>query len=347
MSELVTIVIPHYRAEVLFECLEALFAHSDLPIRVIVVDDGPDAPSILRARQEFPQILVLRNDRNRGFCAACNRGLAEARTRFAVLLNDDTRVTPNWLTPMVEAARADPAIAACQPKLLSATDPDVFDYGGAAGGYIDRLGYTFCRGRLFECRERDEGQYDAPARLFWACGSALFLRLEAVQRVGLLDPDYVAHFEEIDLCWRLRLGGYRIAAVPASVVYHHSGFSLPPSTYRKSYLNHRNNLVALYKNMPLSELVWVLPVRFFLEIAASLGYALKREWRSAPAPVVALLWCVSHPLNLSRRRRQSQTLRPRRAAPLLEGVYQGSILYQYFARGVRRAACLMREEAGS
>ncbi len=346
MSDPITIVIPHYRAAILGECLEALFAHSDLPIRVIVVDDGPDAPSIQRARKAFPQIEILRNERNMGFCASCNRGLESAQTRYAVLLNDDTRVAPDWLQPMVQIAESDTTIAACQPKLLSATDRDFFDYGGGGGGYIDLLGYTFCRGRIFAHREKDEGQYEARAPLFWACGSALFLRLEAVRQIGFLDLDYLAHFEEIDLCWRLQLAGYRILAVPASLVYHHSGFSLPPSTFRKNYLNHRNNLVMLYKNSPSSRLLWLVPVRLLLEGLAIVGYILKREWHSVLAPLLAVFWCLCHPRNLRQRRRQSQSLR-RAGAPAPDGIYQGSILFQYFARRVRSARCLMPEETGS
>ncbi len=343
MSDPITIIIPHYRAKILGECLESLFAHSDLPIHVIVVDDGPDAPSIQQARKTFPQIEILRNQHNLGFCAACNRGLQAARTRYAILLNDDTRVTPNWLAPLLQTIESDPAIGACQPKLLSPTDPGHFDYAGAGGGYMDRLGYAFCRGRIFDYREKDEGQYDGQVSLFWACGSALFVRLEAARQVGLLDPDYVAHFEEIDLCWRLQLAGYRIVAVPASVVYHHSGFSLPPSTFRKNYLNHRNNLILLYKNMAAGRLLWVLPVRLALDTLAMLVYGLKREWHSVPAPLIAFLWCLIHPLNLQRRRRHSQSLR-RTDGSSLNGIYPGSILYQYFARRIRRAARLMPED---
>ena len=347
MSESVTIVIPHYRAEILGECLEALFAHSDLPIRVIVVDDGPDAPSIERARRDFPHIEVLRNERNLGFCVSCNRGLSAAATRYVVLLNDDTRVSPAWLSPLVAAAESDPTIAACQPKLLSPTEEGLFDEGGAAGGYIDRLGYPFCRGRLFDHLEKDEGQYDGQVPLFWACGSAMFLRLEALRQVGFLDVEYFMHMEEIDLCWRLQLNGYRIAAVPASVVYHHSAWSLPSASFRRTYLKHRNNLVMLYKNQATRQLLWILLLRLAaLEPVATLGYLLKREWRSAPAPLAATLWCLAHPLQLQRRRRAIQTRRQVPAHAVRDGVYQGSIVYQYFARGVRTARRLMPEDRG-
>jgi GT2 family glycosyltransferase len=337
----VTIVIPHYRAEVLGDCLEALFANSDLPFRAIVVDDGQNGPSLQRAVQAFPRIEVLSNERNLGFSASCNRGLEAAASPYAVLLNDDTRVAPGWLGPLVDAAERDPAVAACQPKLLSATAPAMFDYGGAAGGYIDRFGYTFCRGRLFAHRERDTGQYDRQVSLFWASGSALFLRVAAARAVGCLDLDYFMHFEEIDLCWRLQLAGYRIRAVPESVVYHHSGWSLPPRSFRKSYLNHRNNLAMLCKNLDPGRLLWLLPLRLGLEFLATATYLRAGDWRAAPAPLAAVLWTLTHPAQLRRRRRQSQALR--RPGAVCAGVYPGSIVYQHFVRGVRRASELMPE----
>ncbi len=340
MSDPVTIVIPHYRAEVLLDCLQSLYEHSDWPIRVLVVDDGGNAPSMQEAAARFPQIEILRNERNMGFSGSCNRGLAAAQSRYAVLLNDDTRVTPGWLGPLVDRAERDPRIAACQPKLLSATDDACFDYGGGAGGYIDSLGYTFCRGRLLDHREIDSGQYDGEVPLFWACGSALFLRVEAARQLGFLDLDYFMHFEEIDLCWRLQLAGYRIWAVPGSVVYHHSGFSLPPASFRKTYLNHRNNLVMHCKNQPLSTLFWLLPMRIALELLASIGYLAQRRWSSVVAPLAGMLWCIMHPLNIYRRRRHSQRQRVTNAR---DGIYTGSLLYQYYARGVRRASDLIAE----
>ena len=343
MSEAVTIVIPHYRAEVLHDCLSSLYANSDHPIRVLVIDDGGNAPSMQRAAADFPQIDILRNERNLGFTGSCNRGLEATRTTYAILLNDDTRVEPGWLAPLVAMADRDEKIAACQPKLRAATDPELFDYGGGAGGYIDALGYTFCRGRVFDARERDDGQYDAPVPLFWACGSALFLRVAAAREVGLLDLDYFMHFEEIDLCWRLQLAGYQIRAVPQSVVFHHSGFSLPPASFRKTYLNHRNNLVMLCKNATCRRLLWLLPLRAALDSLALLNYLRRGQWSSSAAPVAALLWCLTHPLNIYRRRRRVS----RRVATARDGVYRGSVLYQHLAHGIDRASELLPEGESS
>jgi len=339
----VTIVIPHYRAEVLTECLASLFACPDWPIRVIVVDDGGNAPSLQSAVARFPRIEVLANPSRLGFSGSCNRGLEMVSTPYAVLLNDDTRVEPGWLRPLVAAAAADAQVAACQPKLLSATRPGYFDYGGGAGGYIDRLGYTFCRGRLFGHLEPDEGQYDRSVPLFWACGSALFLRMAALEQVGLLDLDFFMHFEEIDLCWRLRLAGYRILAVPSSVVHHHSGFSLPRGSFQKAYLNHRNNLVTLIKNLPAGRLAAVLPVRVALDLLAAAAYLARGDLRLAPAPLAALLWCALHPFSMARRRRSSRALCRPGVDARVDGLFPGSLLSHYYLRGHRRSLQLMPE----
>ena len=345
MPDPVTIVIPHFDADTLGDCLAALFEHSDdTQIHVVVVDDGPGCQPLQQARQRFPQIEVLTNPENLGFSHSCNRGLAHCTTRYACLLNDDTRVTAGWLQPMISMCETDPRVAACQPKLLSATNPEQFDYSGAAGGYVDRLGYTFCRGRVLDCLESDRGQYDHPVALSWGCGSALFVRVEAVQKVGLLDVDFFMHFEEIDLCWRLGLAGYRVMAVPASVVHHHTGWTLPPDSFRKKYLNHRNNLVALFKSLPLRQLAWLLPLRFFLEWIAALSYLAGGKGSAALAPPLALAWIAVHPLNLWRRRRRARALAGASAAPVDDGVYTGSILVDYYLRRRQTCAQLVKEK---
>lgn len=344
MNEAITIVIPHYRADTLVDCLASVFEHSDLPVCVLVIDDGGNAPSLQRARDRFSEIDILPNESRLGFSGSCNRGLEAVQTRYAVLLNDDTRVTEGWLRPLVELAEANSSIAACQPKLLAADETGAFDYGGGAGGYMDWLGYTFCRGRVFDHIEADEGQYDLPVLLFWACGSAMFLRLDAVREVGYLDLGYFMHFEEIDLCWRLRLAGHHIAAVPASVVYHHSGFSLPPRSFQKTYLNHRNSLVTLCKNMPCLRLLAVLSVRLPLELLAVALYLSRGEVRLAVAPMAALGWCLTHPADILRRRRRSRRGRQPRADDRVDGICSRSIAFQYHLRGRRTCTGLMPEE---
>ena len=335
-----TVVIPHFRSDTLDECLTALFQHSSQPLRVVIIDDGDNGPAVCRARERYPNMEILRNDTRLGFTGSCNRGLEVSGTPYVLLLNDDTRVTPGWLAPLEAAMASDDTVAACQPKLLSVSRPGYFDYSGGAGGYIDALGYTFCRGRVFDTVERDEGQYDRPVGLFWACGSAMFLRLEAVRQVGPLDLDYFMHFEEIDLCWRLHLAGWRVVSVSESAIYHHAAQSLPPDTFLKVYLNHRNNLVAILKNLPFRRLLWLLPLRLPLELLASGRYAVQGRVVCALAPLAGLAWIAVHPASLWRRRRASRRL-DTGAGPEAEGVFHGSALWHYHLRRRRTAAALM------
>jgi len=337
-----TIVIPHFNADTLVSCLQSLVDHTDAgTARVIIIDDGDGSPNLQQARRDFPEIEVLENETRLGFTGSCNRGLEAASTEFVLLLNDDTLVTAGWLPPLLGVCDADPRIGACQPKLLSATREGFFDYSGAAGGYIDRLGYTFCRGRTFDTIERDEGQYDTSAPLFWACGSAMFLRREAVDQVGALDLDYFMHFEEIDLCWRLRLAQWRILSVPASTIFHFNAQSLPPDTFLKVYLNHRNNMIALLKNLPASRLAWILPIRLALELLASIRYLVGGRFLATLAPLAGLGWIVTHPLNIWRRRRASRRLASAGTDVGSEGIFHGSALWQYHVRGRHTATDLM------
>ncbi len=335
-------MIPHFNADTLESCLQSLADHTEPDTtRVVIVDDGDNGPNLQKARARFPHIEVLRNERRLGFTGSCNHGLETASTEFVFLLNDDTRVTPGWLPPLVAACDADERVGACQPKLLSATREGLFDYSGGSGGYIDGLGYTFCRGRIFDAVELDEGQYDAPVGLFWACGSAMFLRRDAVTQVGPLDLDYFMHFEEIDLCWRLRLASWRILAVPASTIYHFAAQSLPPDTFLKVYLNHRNNMIALLKNLSLGRLLRILPVRLFLELAAGFGYLANGRLLAALAPLAGIGWILSHPTNSWRRRRASRRLVAGGVDVDGEGVFSGSVLWQYHVRRRRTAGDVM------
>lgn len=337
-----TVVIPHYNADTLTACLQSLADHTSADtVRVVVVDDGGNGPSLQKACVAFPGLEVLHNDRRLGFTGSCNRGLETSTSEFVLLLNDDTRVTAGWLPPLLAACDADASVAAVQPKLLSATRDGWFDYSGGGGGYIDRLGYTFCRGRLFGTVEQDDGQYDTPTALFWACGSAMFLRRTAVTQVGPLDLDYFMHFEEIDLCWRLRLAGWRILSAPSSTIYHFAAQSLPPDTFLKVYLNHRNNMIALLKNLPARRLLPLLPVRVGLELVASLSYLAGRRWLATLAPLAGLAWILTHPGNIWRRRRHSRSLARTGGDGGDEGVFPGSALWHYHVRRRRTAAQLM------
>lgn len=338
---LVTLVIPHYVGDILLECLGYLFSRTGMAMRVLVVDDCPDDESIRRARARFPQIEVLRNERNLGFVRACNRGLEVARSRYVMLLNNDVEVTEGWLEALVAFMEGHPECAACQPKILSSQDRRRFDYSGAGGGLMDLFGYPFCLGRIFDDMEEDRGQYDAPRPIFWASGSAILIRREALARTGLLDEVLWMHWEEIDLCWRIHLAGGAISSVPSSVLYHHSGWTLPPASLKKMYLNHRNSLIVVIKHSSLRRLLWAFPLRLGMEVLTILQGLIRLEWKRPLAAAGALAWGITHPLTLWRGRRASRRIRRVPFQEVERRMYAGSVVYRRFVKGVKRASELV------
>ncbi len=340
-SPRVSIIIPHVGGiEWLSACLESLTPTAGAEVEILVVDNGSSDGSIEIARRRFPWVQVVRSERNLGFAGGCNLGIRATKGEYIVLLNDDCEVTPGWLHTLLAEADADPRLAACQPKLLSAQRRDLFDYSGAAGGLIDVFGYPFALGRMFETVEKDLGQYDRRQRVFWASGTAMLLRRRLLEEVGLLDEDFFAHMEEIDLCWRFHLRGYEVAAVPASIVYHRSGATLAASAFRKKYLNHRNNLVMLIKNYEPVSLLWVLPLRLLLEVVTFAYAVVVLDFRRALAVLAAFGYLLTHPHRLWRQRRAAQAVRRVRDRDVMAKMYRGSVVWSYFVRGVRRACDL-------
>ena len=226
-------------------------------------------------------------DKNYGFAEGYNRALEQVEAEYVVLLNSDVEVTPHWLEPLVEYMDTHPEVAACQPKIRSERNKEYFEYAGAAGGYLDKYGYPFCRGRSFDVVEKDEGQYDTVSSVFWATGAALFIRLKDYWEAGGLDGRFFAHMEEIDLCWRLRSRGRGIVCIPQSVVYHVGAATLKKENPRKTFLNFRNNLLMLYKNLPEKDLKRVMFVRGVLDGVAAVVFLLKGEKEAAKAVLQA------------------------------------------------------------
>ena len=246
---------------------------------VIVADNGSTDDSLALLADTFPQVGVIRLDRNYGFAEGYNQALTRVGKEYDLylLLNSDVETPPGWLTPLTDYMAAHPDVAACQPKLLAEHARSQFEYAGAAGGYIDAYGYPFCRGRIFDSVETDIRQYDSVADCLWVTGAALLIRAERYWEVGGLDGRFFAHQEEIDLCWRLRARGHRLVCVPQSVVYHVGGGTLPKENPHKTFLNFRNNLLLLYKNLPERRLRRVMFLRWWLDALASLVFLLKGE----------------------------------------------------------------------
>lgn len=266
----VAIVILNWNgAAMLRRFLPSVIAYSREEADIYVADNGSTDESLALLREHFPECQVIELEKNWGFAEGYNRALGQIEAEYYLLLNSDIEVTRHWLTPLTTFMDAHPQVAACQPKLLSLSRRDHFEYAGACGGYLDRYGYPFCRGRLFDSVEADEGQYDTPAPLLWATGAALLVRARIYNDVGGLDGRFFAHCEEIDLCWRMRIRGHQIYCVPDSAVYHLGGGTLPKGNPMKTYLNFRNNLTMLYKCLPAAELGPVMRWRWLLDYVAA------------------------------------------------------------------------------
>ena len=302
--------------------LPSVVAHTSGDAEVVVAYNGSTDDSVAWLRINYPDVRVVRLDRNYGFAGGYNRALREIDSPYYLLLNSDVKVTEGWWQPLVEVLDSQADVAAVAPKLRADAERAMFEYAGAAGGFIDYLGYPFCRGRILSTVERDEGQYDTRRDIFWATGAALCFRSEVFHQLGGFDDDFFAHMEEIDLQWRAQLAGWRIVIEPRSVVYHLGGGTLQPSP-QKIYLNHRNNLAMLYKcASPLQRAV-VAVVRPLTDAAEALGYLVTLRPRRAWAVVRAWASFVAWHGALSHKRRA--VVRRKRA----EGIYHFSIVLRY------------------
>lgn len=346
-AEEVVIVVLNYNTRAHLETyLPSVLAHSP-GARIVVADNGSPDDSVAMLRARFPQVEVLELGHNYGFARGYNEALARIEGGGVfVILNSDVEVTPGWMTPLLEAMRADARIAVAQPKILAWRDKSRFEYAGAAGGWIDYLGYPFCRGRIFGHCEKDHGQYDTPQECFWAAGAAFFIRANLYRRLGGFDGDYFAHNEEIDLCWRLKRAGYSVWCIPQSVVYHLGGGTLEYENPRKVFLNFRNSLFTLLKNETTAKLLWLIPARLLLDGVAGVRFLLKGQWRAIGAIVRAH---VSFYQNFSKMRHKRQIFsrlveQNRIGPPNRAGIYAGSIVFAHYLRRVRCFASLKIKE---
>lgn len=306
--------------------LPSVMASTYTAMRVIVADNASTDDSIAFVREHFPSVEILMHPTNEGFAGGYNWALKEVSSDYYVLLNSDVAVTPSWIEPLIAIMEGNRAVAACQPKILSYHQPEIFEYAGAGGGWIDSLGYPFSRGRIFDICENDTHQYDTVQPIFWASGAAMFIRAKVYHEMGGLDASFFAHQEEIDLCWRMQLAGYRIMACPSSVVFHVGAGTLPRGG-RKVYLNFRNNLFMLCKNLPWNEKLWKLPVRIGLDAISA--------WKGLLTGDTQFFLAIfrAH-LSVTRYLFSPKKKRTYRRKPLqqLDGVYKGSVVWQYFVK---------------
>ena len=245
--------------------------------KIFMADNASTDDSILFIEKNYPKIKIISNKSNNGYAKGYNDVLKKIDSEYYVLINSDIEVSKNWIDPIINLMDNDNKIAACQPKILNYNNRNYFEYAGASGGYIDLLGYPLCRGRIFDTLEKDEGQYNDVKEIFWASGACLFVRSSYFNDIGGLDEDFFAHQEEIDLCWRFKNKDYKIMVQPESIVYHVGGGTLNSSSSFKTYLNFRNNLSMLFKNLSLFEIIWIIPSRLILDGIAALRFLLQKN----------------------------------------------------------------------
>lgn len=301
---------------------------------VVVADNGSTDDSTDFLRQRFPSVRLILLDRNYGFAEGYNRALSQLENEYAVLLNSDVEVTSGWLDGMTAYADAHPDVAACQPVIRSYRNRDCFEHAGAAGGFLDKYGFPFCQGRIFDTVEKDRGQYDRVTDVFWASGACLFIRTADYFGAGGLDAAFFAHMEEIDLCWRIHLQGKRIVLIPESRVFHLGGASLAAGNPRKSYLNFRNNLLMLHKNLPVKEGRSLLFKRRLLDSAAMFRFFLRGEFAQVRA-----VWNAH--CDFRRMRGDYRNQPDKNILPLFPGGTK-SIITAYYARGKRYFTDIVR-----
>lgn len=338
----VAVVILNYNGvEHIKQFLPTVIRHTQSEdTEIYIADNGSTDLSVEVIKNDFPTVHLIKLEKNFGFAEGYNKALRDIKAEYLMLLNSDVEVTENWLPLLVDYLDKNPDTAACQPKIRSYRKRDYFEHAGASGGFIDKYGFPFCRGRVFAHIEQDNGQYDDIINIFWATGACMLIRSECFNKVGGFDGSFFAHMEEIDLCWRLRSRGYKIACIPQSLVYHVGGATLSYESPFKIYLNFRNSLLMLYKNLPENNIRKILFMRFFFDYAAALQMLVTRQFKNFSMVFKA--------------RRDYKKMRPdcmdNRKENLLHTtiytipeVYQKSTVIQYFLKGKKTFALLMKD----
>ena len=338
-SPSVAIVILNYNGKLLLQkFLPSVIQSTYINKKIVVADNASTDDSVTYLKQQHPTIQIITLSKNYGFSKGYNEALKQIRADYYILLNSDIEVQPQWVEPLIQLMEKDNTIAACQPKILSYNQPNTFEYAGACGGWIDTLGYPFARGRVINVCEEDKGQYDTTTTVFWASGAALCIRAVVYHQLGGLDEYFFAHQEEIDLCWRIQLAGYSVACCPLSIVYHVGGGTMPYNDRRKALLNHRNNLIMLYKNMPCITKLWLIPFRIGLDGAYAIISFFKGDSIYTAsvfkAHVGFLNWLFFH---------QQKSVFPKKRFRVYKGVFRGSMVWCFFIKKKKYFSEIVKE----
>ena len=329
MYKIAIVILNWNGREFLERFLPGVVRHSSSPgVKIIVADNGSSDDSVEFIRNKFKKVEIIELDKNYGFAGGYNKAFEKINSEYYILLNSDVEVSENWIEPIIKKMDNDPVVAAAMPKILSYQNRSKFEYAGAAGGFIDKWGYPFCRGRILNNIEPDNNQYNDSIEIFWASGACLFIRSKIFHDAGGFDDDFFAHMEEIDLCWRIKNLGYKIYCYPCSQVYHIGGGTLPNETPSKLFLNFRNSLWLLLKNLPAKKLYPVLLIRRILDSLAAMKFYLTLDWRKGNAVFKAHLSYYKHFRKMKQKRKTADF----KNKDMPSSVYKKSILISYFLK---------------
>lgn len=335
MPKIAIVILNYNGVKFLKKFLPTVIEHSSDDAEIWVADNCSTDGSVELLEEQFEDINIIQNETNSGFATGYNKALSQISADYYILLNSDIEVTSDWIMPVISLMESDSSIGACQPKIRSYFNKELFEYAGASGGFIDKYGYPFCRGRLFLSLEKDDGQYDDSIEVFWATGACMFVRAELFHKLNGFDDDFFAHMEEIDFCWRIKSLGNKVMVCPSSMVFHVGGGTLPVGSARKTYLNFRNNFVLLIKNLPSSQLFFVLTTRLFLDFFAGMKFLVQGGFSDFIAVIRAHLY-VYRNWSLIKRKRKN-TVRNH-----VSKIYKGNIAIDHYLLRKRKYADLKK-----
>lgn len=325
MVKVAVVILNWNGKKFLSQFLPSVLRYSRSSATVIIADNASTDGSVEYLKENFPEVGIIVNESNGGYARGYNEALKKVEAEYFVLLNSDIEVTENWIEPVIKLMDSDTSIAACQPVIRSYHHRGKFEYAGAAGGFIDAYGYPFCRGRVFQHLEEDQGQYDTAIEIFWATGACMFVRADVFKAFGGFDEDFFAHMEEIDFCWRIKHKGYKVMIEPKSKVFHVGGGTLPKRSSFKTYLNMRNNISLLYKNLPADRLILVFITRLILDGVAAFKFLVDGGFGDFYAVVRAHMSFYRNYRKLKLKRRQIDHKH-------VSCVYQGNIVVSHFIK---------------
>ena len=323
-----SIIIPHYNgSNILLRCLKSLFEHTPNNHEIIIVDNASSDNSIEIIEKQFPQANLIKNKANLGYAEACNIGAVQAKNEYLIFLNNDTEVSDNWITPLINTLN-NKNVSSVQPKIKNLKQPDYFDYAGASGGYMDVFCYPFCRGRIFKTVEKDHLQYESETEIFWASGTAFATKKEIFIESGMFDLTFFAHMEEIDYHWRCQMMGYKVMVNPSSVIYHEGAQTLSYESSKKTYLNHRNSLITFFSNHNIILILILFIPRIIMHFTSTVADLLSLKINHAFAQIKAINSVILNIPHIVKKRKLN--LKIKKDNYHLYGMFKGSVVINYF-----------------